>query len=513
MDTNINNYDTIELLNVLKIPNHKEPQLLDIYNSAKNIIQRLKTKKHLENKDELIQFFKNALEKVTKDLSLRVPKDMMDNLIDESKYDTLPEPTKDRFYQPPLIREQVYPGAVPPQVPNPIAFHTSNTANPRGLVNPLKKETVKSILTIHSKFRNASNTLVERCGNENAAPSSLTTDFTVDLNEPYNNVIGIKLAGCELMNGYYTFSEYLKTNQFSITVFTLSSTNPPVRGNQQTFPFTFVEGTYTASQISQLVSTTINSAICNQTTGWSIFSTTNFPNPLNVFPIIYLQYSSNKGKFYFRKNPNSPPYAPALTVNGSPPVSTLGNPSFPNVLTSTGAVDWGFDIDFRVPGHPNRDIEMNFGWLCGFQKPIYYYEKDYVGSQQAGSQQPNMIFLEGFNPEAILDFTGTKFFLLEITDYNKNYSEVFKYNTHKRNINYKDILAKIPNTASTTNIIFEDSSDRIFKTRKYFGPVRISKIRIRLLDDFGRVVNLNGGDLIITLEIETLDMPYKNFRQ
>ena len=74
-------------------------------------------------------------------------------------------------------------------------------------------------------------------------------------------------------------------------------------------------------------------------------------------------------------------------------------------------------------------------------------------------------------------------------------------------------MAKIPNTASTTNIIFEDSSDRIFKTRKYFGPVRISKIRIRLLDDFGRVVNLNGGDLIITLEIETLDMTYKNFRQ
>ena len=52
---------------------------------------------------------------------------MMDNLIDESKYDTLPEPVKDRFYQPPIVREQVYPGAVPPQIPNPIAFHTSNT--------------------------------------------------------------------------------------------------------------------------------------------------------------------------------------------------------------------------------------------------------------------------------------------------------------------------------------------------------------------------------------------------
>ena len=232
-----------------------------------------------------------------------------------------------------------------------------------------------------------------------------------------------------------------------------------------------------------------------------------FP-PAQIEPLIYLQYSSNKGKFYFRKNPSAAPFAPALTVNGT---SVSGNSNNPNVFTNPatgGLVDWGFDVDFRIESEPNRDIEMNFGWLCGFQKPIYYYETDYIQSTQA-----NMIFLEGYNPEAILDFTGTKFFLLEITDYNKNYSEVFKYNTHKRNINYKDILAKIPNTASTTNIIFEDSSDRIFKTRKYFGPVRISKIRIRLLDDFGRVVNLNGGDLIITLEIETLDMPYKNFRQ
>ena len=146
--------------------------------------------------------------------------------------------------------------------------------------------------------------------------------------------------------------------------------------------------------------------------------------------------------------------------------------------------------------------------MLGYEKSLYYWFDDYVRQ----SQQTNQL-ITGFNPQNILDFTGTKFFLLEITDYNKNYSEVFKYNTYKRNINYKDILAKIPNTAATTNIIFEDSSDRVFKTRKYFGPVRISKLRIRLLDDYGRVVNLNGGDLVVSLEIETLNMPYKNFRQ
>ena len=466
MDTNINNYDTIELLNILKIPNHKEPQLLEIYNSAKNIIQRLKTKKHLENKDELITFFKSALEKVTKDLSLRVPKDMMDSLIDESKYDTLPEPTKDRFYQPPIIREQVYPGAVPPQIPNPIAFHTSNTQNPRGLVNPLKKETIKSTLTIHSKFRNASNT-----GGNCKTPFILTSDFSVDLNEPYNNVISMKLASCELMNGYYPFSEHLKTNEFSFKIFEINATGNRVTTTELTSTIIIPEGNYSASFMQSLLQNLINAA----TNAWS-------QNTANQ-QLITADYNQQKGKFYFSKSSST--------------------------ITSS-ASNYGFDLIFAINSEPNRDIECNMGWLLGYQKSHYYFETDHVDTSIPTNN--SAILLDGYNPEGILDFTGTKFFLLEITDYNKNYSEVFKYNTYKRNINYKDILAKIPNTAPTTNIIFEDSSDRILKTRKYFGPVRINKLKIRLLDDYGRVINLNGGDLIITLEIETLDMPYKNMR-
>ena len=61
-----------------------------------------------------------------------------------------------------------------------------------------------------------------------------------------------------------------------------------------------------------------------------------------------------------------------------------------------------------------------------------------------------------------------------------------------------------------TDIMFEDSSDRIFKERNYFGPVRIKKLRIRLLDENGRVVDLNNGDLTVSLEVECLDAPYKN---
>jgi hypothetical protein len=68
----------------------------------------------------------------------------------------------------------------------------------------------------------------------------------------------------------------------------------------------------------------------------------------------------------------------------------------------------------------------------------------------------------------------------------------------------------VPNNARQTNLLFEDSSDRIFKSRQYFGPVKINKLRFRLLDENGKTVNLNNGDITISLEIESLDSPYKN---
>ena len=71
-------------------------------------------------------------------------------------------------------------------------------------------------------------------------------------------------------------------------------------------------------------------------------------------------------------------------------------------------------------------------------------------------------------------------------------------------------MAKIPNASTLANIIYDDSSDRIFKTRKYFGPIKLQKLRIRLLDEYGIVVHLNNADFSLTFEVESLDVPYKN---
>jgi hypothetical protein len=53
-------------------------------------------------------------------------------------------------------------------------------------------------------------------------------------------------------------------------------------------------------------------------------------------------------------------------------------------------------------------------------------------------------------------------------------------------------------------IAFDDGSDMVMKTRKYFGPVNIDSLRITLLDEYGQVLQLNRTDYSFSLELEIL---------
>jgi hypothetical protein len=195
--------------------------------------------------------------------------------------------------------------------------------------------------------------------------------------------------------------------------------------------------------------------------------------------MITTQYNQIKGRIYFFINPVLPVPPPA-------------------------GKQYAFNLSFTLPSDKARPLFLNFGWLLGYQKAEYIFSKDYITAATTTQEI-------GFNPESPLDLTGTKFFLLEVTDYNNNSPAVLKYNTTDGYwFNIKDVLAKIPNVSPAYSVIFEDSSDRVFKTRNYFGPVKLQKLRIRLLDENGRVINLNGSELVISFEVESLDVPYKN---
>jgi hypothetical protein len=476
MDLNIDNYNIDELLNLFSIK-EKDSDINTLQeNLSKSITLINNEVDNLpEDKDSLIDFYTKAAFKILNN------KKSLENINYLEKESLINNKNEN------IVNRELIDGGVRQPIPSKYTINTNNNNFSQGIVNPLERETITTLLSINSKFRDSY--------------SKSSTDFSIELNEPYNNVISIKLASMELMNSYYTISEYLRTNFFTIEYFQYNSSTLDISINSVFVKhFTIPDGNY---NIFELVDTINN----------NIFENYDPSTPGNSTRLVETIYHPIKGKVNFILG----------DASGNPP-----DPSY----------NWGFNISFRDKHLPKRPAFLNIGWILGYRDLEYYFFEQptpnpspcdfdffnykYISPCKDGylpyyQFKTTNILNIGFNPQSVANTSGTNYFLLELDDYNKNQSVVFKSNTQlKHNIqepftyNLSNILARIPNTAEYFSMIFEDSSDRVFKSRKYFGPVRLSKFKIRLLDENGVVVNLNNNDMVINLEIETLNTPYKN---
>jgi hypothetical protein len=106
-------------------------------------------------------------------------------------------------------------------------------------------------------------------------------------------------------------------------------------------------------------------------------------------------------------------------------------------------------------------------------------------------------------PSAPRTLTQSQIYTINEINKNKN-----------NNTNYKskaptspDILSVLPiknSGISTGSMLIEFSGSLQESKRTYFGPVNIDKMRVKLLDDKGNVINLNGCDWCVTLICECL---------
>jgi hypothetical protein len=74
-----------------------------------------------------------------------------------------------------------------------------------GIINPLRKKTIKKNLTINTKFRDN-------------YYSNMSTDFNIVLPTNFNNVLQMQLNSLELPISYYTVSKKYGNNFFNITI-------------------------------------------------------------------------------------------------------------------------------------------------------------------------------------------------------------------------------------------------------------------------------------------------------
>lgn len=156
------------------------------------------------------------------------------------------------------------------------------------------------------------------------------------------------------------------------------------------------------------------------------------------------------------------------------PTYLLTNPSFPLTLnfqtTSTGADDRA------------TPLPLKFGWLLGFRNGLYINNTIYV-------------------TEGIVDLFGPKYVYLCIDDFNNSVSNNF-YSAFNSSMLNKNILARI--TMGPFNILQENDFRLVTTPREYFGPVDIQRMNIQLLDEYGRVINLNNSDFSFCITLQTI---------
>ena len=179
-------------------------------------------------------------------------------------------------------------------------------------------------------------------------------------------------------------------------------------------------------------------------------------------------------------------------------VFTCNNINFTSVSTGTGQIIVGFNGNQSLG--PNATLELNFqadrfgvddrftplplkfGWVLGFRNGIYVNNQNYVS--------------EGF-----FDYIGPRYFYLVVDDYNNNVINNF-YGAFNSSVLNKNILARISSQINLGyNILEQNNTRTIFPAREYLGPVNLNNLNIQLLDEFGRVVNLNNMDFSFSIQL------------
>jgi hypothetical protein len=68
----------------------------------------------------------------------------------------------------------------------------------------------------------------------------------------------------------------------------------------------------------------------------------------------------------------------------------------------------------------------------------------------------------------------------------------------------KDILARISLQTPTFSILEQNNLSIVTTPREYFGPVNLQNFQIQLLDEYGRIVNLNNMDFSFCINLITV---------
>lgn len=127
-------------------------------------------------------------------------------------------------------------------------------------------------------------------------------------------------------------------------------------------------------------------------------------------------------------------------------------------------------------------IYKRFGWIVGYRNDAYINSNSYTTEAVYNGAYPNYIYFV-------------------LNDFNNSQAQNV-FGMYSRSIIGDNILGMIPITSQSFYVNFTNGNDYIERKREYFGPVRIQRLKIQLLNQYGDIINLNNMDYSFSLELE-----------
>ena len=270
-----------------------------------------------------------------------------------------------------------------------------------------------------------------------------STDLMLNLPTVIKNAISMRLVGFELPPcPIYTIDKRFPNNFFHITI----------NGGGNWHPITIADGNYKAPEMVQAINNQIN---VNATLNGTVIAELNEPTCKIFFTFL----------------------APLTSVN----------------------IGLAFNLDRNIPytsanivKNNNVSLQWKLGWILGFTIAEYRMS----GAGTGGT----------FIAEAPYDGAGSKYLYLVVDDFNNNVNNYF-VGAFNSSILNQNILARLPQYSRNdtgNSQVADDINDLTSSERNYFGPIHIQKLKIQLIDEFGRIVSLNNRDYSIALEFNCI---------
>lgn len=446
-DLDINNYTSEDLLNFFKLGNtfSLEDLVKKEYELATNILSVDNKTYNPKIKFDIINFIKLA-----KDTLISFRQDMETNKEIKKNIERFVNKDKD-----PNVGRII----------NPLSSHQTmeNTIIPKYSINGYNYDVITSIYQFNTIIRNDF---------YNTPPATSTYDLPVK----WKNVISVSLAAVTVPNVMYAFNFEEGTDQIYI-----EEDNTGISGI-----VTIPAGNYSPFEISIVGQVllpeasfpkALTDAINNQLGTFSgvppvgrfivtvdlANRRTTIKNSTHTFSIFTLNKDTTN-------DPN------VLPTN----FSTCINP-FSNLIH----IDYGVNPPDKTQISPGIYVST-MGYLMGFREIKYSGLKSYTSEGLFSNVYSDNLYF------CLEDYTGSQ----QLTN---TYGLTLNGTLIKENI-----LGLIPINSNLFKSTFDNNANFIYKKREYFGPVDISRITIRLINQRGNQVNLHDSNFNFSLQVKTI---------